>query len=161
MENYSKFSETECHKTEEKCLEDEDKLETTFGKNDMFTIQAIPNDIEAFKSSHMIEEHKISFYKESIEQPISNIKIASASTSAVPVPIRKPRVKSVLKKRSSPLLKNRPAVMSHDQIGPKTPQVMLANRQQNSIMFAFSPRSECTVQPNKRRASANPTALNL
>ena len=99
-------------------MEDEDKFETTFGKNDVFTIPAIPNDTEAFKTSQMIEEHKISFYKESIEQPISNIKISSACTSAVPVPIRKPRVKSVLKKRSSPLLKNRPAVMSHDLIGP-------------------------------------------
>jgi len=87
-----------------------------------------PDDTEALKSSQVIEEHKISFYKESIEQPISNIKIASASTSAVPVPARKPRVKSVLKKRSSPLLKNRPAVMSHDQIGPQTPQVVQANR---------------------------------
>ena len=87
-----------------------------------------PDDTEALKSSQVIEDHKISFYKESIEQPISNIKIASALTSAVPVPTRKPRVKSVLKKRSSPLFKNRPAVMSHEQIGPQTPQVVQTNR---------------------------------
>jgi len=72
------------------------------------------DDTEALKSSQIIEEPKISFYKESIEQPISNIKIASTSASAVPVPIRIPRVKSVLKKRATLLLENRLAVMSHD-----------------------------------------------